>query len=623
MDPVVYQQSPLADYLNDEDDESHEGWAEADSQPERPASTRSDISPPASPSRFAPTGRPLRHSFHASTSPAKELLGMASNFPFPDCHSNLGFQAAVAASMDRADNEKFLEQFRYMIIASQLLSGHTVAARRHAGAEALGPAIESNQSLLSNEGIIASILGALAIAVVLSWIFGHKKDSYVTKKRLVLLVALLAASGALGQVYVRRQWLQYRREQSLSELSGFIINSHEFDSVVEATLALVQEVELVSRGLSSSAPLPPVSRIEDRSQNRKCLRLRKALRTGMAEVFQQYDSVATLIQGFSEQTELEKYYDMYDISDFDIQDARQGYIENEFEDAESLRTLKILAARLYTERKMLLCAMLALDASGESNDLLRWTAAVEALQVLNKATKAACKKIQDILGEEQSFPIPPTPKIPLTPGRERWRAQLRKLGSLSTGIRGLQAKLHLLREESDRALDDSNDISEIGPNLMAQYDSIGFDLKELMAAWEEGKNALAVGIDRNEKRLSSMSTLMSPRSSMSGMTAAEDGNAADAFKALTGESPTRSEKDSPRVDPEVFEAVAIPRPRSMLTREERLVKMKEDREQKAQARQQIDATRGMLRELETVINLRPKNRLSTPAEHTSNRVVSM
>lgn len=325
----------------------------------------------------------------------------------------------MAASMDRADNEKFLEQFRYIIIASQLLSGHTVAARRHAGAEALAAATESDQSLLSNEGIIASILGALAIAVVLSWIFGHKKDSYVTKKRLIFLAVLLVASGALGQVYVRRQWLRYRREQSLSELSGFIINSHEFDSAVEATLALVQEVELVSRGYrmydhrslaieeeradnrSSSAPLPPVSRIEDRTQSRKCVRLRKTLKARLAEVLQQYDRLATLIQGFSEQTELEKYYDMYDISDFDIQDARQGYNEDEFEDSESLRTLKILAARFYTERKMLLCAMLALDASGERNDLLRWTAAVEALQELNKATKAAYKKIQDILSEEQ------------------------------------------------------------------------------------------------------------------------------------------------------------------------------------------------------------------------------
>ncbi|OAR00233.1 hypothetical protein LLEC1_06457 [Akanthomyces lecanii] len=639
MDPVVYQESPLADYLKDEDDESQEGWAEADSQSERPTSILSDSSPPVSPSQFAPTGRPLvKQRFRNKALTPLQTSNIALT-PLRALRRN--YSAAVAASMDRADNEKLLEQFRYIIIASQLLSGHTVAARRHAGAEALGAVAKSDQSLLSNEGIIASILGALAVAVVLSWIFGHQKEAYVTKKRLIFLVVLLVASGALGQVYVRRQWLRYRREQSLSELSGFIINSHEFDSVVEATLALVQEVELVSRGYRmyehhplavederansphSSAPLPPVSRIEDRSQSRKCVRLRNVLKARLAEVLQQYDRLATLVQGFSEQTELEKYYDMYDISDFDIQDARQGYNENEFEDSESLRTLKILAARFYTMRKMLLCAMLALDASGERNDLLRWTAAVEALQELNKTTKAAYKKIQDILSEEQSFPVPPTPKIPLTPGRERWRAQLRKLGSLSTGIRGLQAKLHLLREESDRALDDSSDISEMGPNLMAQYDSIGVDLKELMTAWEEGKNALAVGIDRNEKRLSSMSTLLSPRSSMSGATVAEDGNPADAFKALTGESPTRSEKGSPVADAEVFEAVAIPKPRSMLTREERLVKMKEDREQKVQARQQIDATRGMLRELETVINLRPKNRHSTQIEKPSNRVVSM
>lgn len=186
----------------------------------------------------------------------------------------------------------------------------------------------------------------------------------------------------------------------------------------------------------------------------------------------------------------------------------------------------------------------------------------------------------------------------------------------------------MLREESDRALNDSNDISELGPNLMTQYESIGTDLKELMTAWEEGKAALAVGIDRNEKRLSSMSTLLSPRSSMSGVTANDDGTAADAFKALTGESPGRSEaNDSPEVDSqEVFEAVAKPRPRSMLTRDERLSKMKEDREQKAQSRQQMDATRGMLRELETVINLRPQNRQSTPVTSTakpSGRIVSM
>ena len=185
----------------------------------------------------------------------------------------------------------------------------------------------------------------------------------------------------------------------------------------------------------------------------------------------------------------------------------------------------------------------------------------------------------------------------------------------------MQAKLQLLREESDRALNDSNDLSELAPNLMSQYDSIGTDLKELVTAWEEGKAALAQGIDRNEKRISSISTLISPTSSLGGLTTVdEDGTAAAALKALNGESPLRSDSSEP--EREVFEAVALPRARSTLTREERIVKVREEREQKAHARQQMDATRGMMKELETVINLRPQSRTSAPPR-PAERVVSM
>ena len=213
-----------------------------------------------------------------------------------------------------------------------------------------------------------------------------------------------------------------------------------------------------------------------------------------------------------------------------------------------------------------------------------------------------------------AFPSIPTPKVPLSPGREKWRSQLRKLNSLTTGIRGLQAKLTLLREESDRSLNQADDVSELGPNLLAQYDSIGQDLKTLMHAWEEGRAALASGIDRNEKRLSSISTVLSPTISLSGLTTVDEGGALEALRALTGESPSPSTAGfSPREpdSEEVFEAVALPRPRSLFTREERLAKMKEDRERKAEAREHAEANRGMLRELEMVINLRPKARADT------------
>src|SRR5687767_10666485 len=90
---------------------------------------------------------------------------------------------------------------------------------------------------------------------------------------------------------------------------------------------------------------------------------------------------------------------------------------------------------------------------------------------VRKNVSTVIQNLKTCLGTNScaAFPTPPTPKNPLSPGRERWRSQMHKLNSLSTGIRGLQAKLQLLREESDQALDDSSDISELGPNLMSQY----------------------------------------------------------------------------------------------------------------------------------------------------------
>jgi hypothetical protein len=141
--------------------------------------------------------------------------------------------------------------------------------------------------------------------------------------------------------------------------------------------------------------------LEDRAQSRKCVRLRKALKASLSEVLDEYIQVTTVVKGFSEQTDLEKYLDIYEISDFDISDANRGFSEEEFDDPESLRALKIVVSRFHTVRKVFLCALLALDASGEDQDLLRWTTAVEALRSLNGTTSAAHAKLRDILTEEE------------------------------------------------------------------------------------------------------------------------------------------------------------------------------------------------------------------------------
>ena len=213
-------------------------------------------------------------------------------------------------------------------------------------------------------------------------------------------MVLAIASTFIGRVYLRRQWLRYRRQQALTEINSFVSHSHEIDGVVGAALGLIQEVELVSRGYRLSTPLPPISRIDDRTQGRKCVRIRKTLKQTTLDMLDKYRQVLHVVKGFSEGLSLDKYYDIYDINDFDMEEAFTE-LNDDGEESESLRTLKLVAARLHVVRKLILCALLALEANGESSDLLRWTAAVESLRTLNHITQEAYDRMQTLLREEE------------------------------------------------------------------------------------------------------------------------------------------------------------------------------------------------------------------------------
>jgi hypothetical protein len=399
MEPVVFDETPLADYLKAGGEDSESEWASAGGVSSRDSSVRDDNSPQLSPiPTFAPNGRPVLKARFRSHIPKALRLGGSGPTPLQSFHRTCS--AAVAAGIDGGDNDRFLEQFRYSIVASQLLSAHSVPGLPQPNFEIDASATATTNNLtLSAAGVITSIIGALS-AVGIAGLAAGRAPAYVTWPRVLLLLASLGVSVLLGQVFVRRRWLRYSRQQSLSELKAFVSRAQEFDRASGAALGLIQEVELVSRGYRISTPLPPISRLEDRSQVRRCVRLRKALHGSFSSILESYSQVSNLVKGLSEQTELEKYYDIYDISDFDISDTLQAGDDAEFEDPESLRALKIVAARLHTMRKMFLCALLALEANGDYSDIQRWSSAVEALQTINDATTKAYEMIDSILSEE-------------------------------------------------------------------------------------------------------------------------------------------------------------------------------------------------------------------------------
>ena len=151
--------------------------------------------------------------------------------------------------LGRADNARFLERFRYIIVASQLLNTHSFLGQTsQQSRDASLPVPDAPQlGNITVSGIAVTASFAFALAWLIHWTRGGEKSA-VGKGRTVVFLTLLIGFAIVSYAYMRRQWLQYLRQQSLAEVSEFVTKAQELDTVVAGALTLVQEVELVSRG---------------------------------------------------------------------------------------------------------------------------------------------------------------------------------------------------------------------------------------------------------------------------------------------------------------------------------------------------------------------------------------
>ncbi|KAI5294752.1 hypothetical protein KEM52_003283 [Ascosphaera acerosa] len=486
----------------------------------------------------------------------------------------------------------------------------------------------------------------------------------------------------LGYTIVASQLLNeqsasaYAHPAASSVASVLVGNSQSFDSAASAALAVIQEVELVSRGYRLSNPLPPVTRLEEQSPVKHCLRLRRLLARCQSQLLDQYLDFTEKLTPLCTRMDLEKYHDIYDFSPQVLHEA-ESVMAVEGDDLTSIRALKGLSARLYAARKGLLCCLLALPATGTAQDIPIWSLAADELQILAEGTSSCLTTMTDLL-EEQAGEMPvasPLPSAPVDPTKARNRAQLRKLNSLSQGIRGIHAKMNLIREECELSLDrmgihdgsggqqdrDQDADPTYPATLMTMYDSIGTDLRSLTQEWEAGKTALQAAFGPSSLsssptsehfRRSSYSSRPpsgkwlpgSPASTLSGTTAIDTStngflisassttnhsthNSIDkhllagpdnALRILTSDNePVVSQKHF-EDDEEVFEAIAAPitvsRKRHSMSREERIARMKEERARHALARERQDTNTHMLRELETVIKLKPRHQARSASQ---------
>ncbi|KAL9019726.1 MAG: hypothetical protein Q9185_002972 [Variospora sp. 1 TL-2023] len=356
--------------------------------------------------------------------------------------------------------------------------------------------------------------------------------------------------------------------------------------------------------------MPPVTRMEERSETRRCARLRSVLQRLLTSLPVVYYQAFDQVRLMAVEADLEKYYDIYEISRSEILEAEgMKDIATADPSEETLRAFKMNLLKMHLARKLFLCSLLALGADGGNVDFAKWSTAARIIIALSAETSKAIQEVDDILGAGEDVPIPITPLMPLTPGRERIRSRMRKLNSLSQGLRGLQARMHLLREDADKLVGDS---SQNSATMAFHYDLIGSELNDLVEEWQEGQATFMSNVDTRNDRLSlpalPKTVPSSPTTSLGGSTAV-DGSPPDALRALTGYGSCHQSWSSTATSSageEVFEAIALPRQKSTLSREDRIAKMREDRVRQAMAKSKTEASTHMLKELETVIKLRPR-----------------
>jgi hypothetical protein len=103
-----------------------------------------------------------------------------------------------------------------------------------------------------------------------------------------------------------------------------------------------------------------------------------------------------------QETDLERFYDIYDLQLADLEEAELGLEPNdELGDMESLKALKTLLHRLHTTRRVFLCSLLAIDADGSQADYTRWGLAVEQLRSLGNLIAELAGELRKILAEQE------------------------------------------------------------------------------------------------------------------------------------------------------------------------------------------------------------------------------
>jgi hypothetical protein len=164
-------------------------------------------------------------------------------------------QSTIKTGITKGEHERFLEQFRYLIIASQLLVEQSRPARgktNHSLRQVdhvFRTQQKSDSDALTIHGVIATAISSFLIAWAFHWVRSSATQSARTLWMKIFAVLFLIIALVVGfRSYMWRYRSQRLRRDVIDAVSSLISESHTLDGLTSTAVTLIQEIEVVARG---------------------------------------------------------------------------------------------------------------------------------------------------------------------------------------------------------------------------------------------------------------------------------------------------------------------------------------------------------------------------------------
>ncbi|KAI1312237.1 hypothetical protein EDD11_003037 [Mortierella claussenii] len=289
-DIVVYEDSPLAQYLQEIQGEQH--------------------------------GSDLQHTavpVH-DPEPPPEFIGFRLAHNAVDMLAHLVEYLTHTFSPPASDTEdaEFEERFKYFICTSPFLN-RTATVHTHERSRRNDVPMTVEYASKFNPGRFGYALGFGTLATLVARsVLARTRAGRLPWLRPLLsrpaAVSLTLATSAWMLRILQRRNIQTTQNQALRSLQLLVNHCQSLDAKVNRAIMVIQEIELVSRGYRLSMPLAPISRIEQASKTRRCNMVRAQLVAALAKSGALFQRSTETLQSHIDHKRLSTLLDMYNIT---------------------------------------------------------------------------------------------------------------------------------------------------------------------------------------------------------------------------------------------------------------------------------------------------------------------